>query len=243
MKIKELPVSERPYEKLELHGEKTLSNAELLAIIIKTGTKEETSVAVAQKLLRLNENLDNDNLNFLRDLSIEQLTKIKGIGKIKAIQIKAVCELATRMSRPTNYAQIYIKRPKDIAELLMYDLRFLKREVAKVVMLNSKNCITKIIDVAFGSNNFAKISKREILNEVVKMDAPKFLIVHNHPSGDATPSKEDIEMTYKLYDAANLLGITLVDHIIIGNTKYTSIFENEIERISKMKEMQKQKEG
>ena len=108
MKIKELPETERPYEKLELYGEKALSNAELLAIIIKTGTKEETSVAIAQRLLSLNKNFDSNNLNFLRDLSIDEFMQIKGIGKIKAIQIKAVCELAVRMSRPTNYKQIQI---------------------------------------------------------------------------------------------------------------------------------------
>ena len=106
MKIKELPVLERPYEKLELYGEKVLSNAELLAIIIKTGTKEDTSVEVAQKLLKLNDGIDKEDLNFLRELSLEEITKIKGIGKIKAIQLKAVCELAIRMSKPHNFKKV-----------------------------------------------------------------------------------------------------------------------------------------
>ena len=228
MKIKELPELERPYEKLELYGEKALSNAELLAIIIKTGTKEETSVAVAQKLLGLN---SNNNLNFLRDLSIEQLIKIKGIGKIKAIQIKAVCELATRMNKPTNYKQIQIKSPKDIANLLEPDMRFLKREVAKIVILNSKNGVEKIANISLGGTNFASVSIKEVLNEVIKMQAPKFVLVHNHPSGDSTPSVKDIDFTEKLYAAAELMGIEFIDHIVIGNTEYTSIFEQKVKNM------------
>jgi DNA repair protein RadC len=224
MKIKELPELERPYEKLEIYGEKALSNAELLAIIIKTGTKEKTSVEIAQELLKLNNSVNSNNLNFLRDLSIDELTKIKGIGKIKAIQIKAICELATRMSRPTNYKQVQITTPSDIANLLMEDMRFEKREIAKVIILNNKNYILKILDVALGGSNFASVAIRDILNEAVKMQAPKILLVHNHPSGDSTPSKRDMEFTDKVYSAAELLGIQLMDHVVIGNMEYTSIF-------------------
>ena len=231
MKIKELPTTERPYEKLELNGAKALSNAELLAIIIKTGTKEETSVALAQKILTLDKSTYAENLNFLRDLSIEELMQIKGIGKIKAIQIKAVCELAIRMNKPTNYRQIQIKSPKDIAKFLMPDIKFLKREVAKVVILNSKNYVEKIIDISLGGSNFASISIRDVLNEVIKMQAPKFLLIHNHPSGDSKPSTKDIEFTNKLYDSSVIMGIELVDHIVIGNENYTSIFEQKVKNM------------
>lgn len=238
LKIKELPCTERPYEKLELYGEKALSNAELLAIIIKTGTKDETSVMLAQKILKLNNDEQAmEGLNFLRYLSIEELKKIKGIGKIKAIQIKALCELATRMSRPTNYRQIQIKRPKDIASILMPDLKFLKREVAKVIILNSKNYIEKIVDVSLGGSNFANVSIRDILNEVIKMQAPKFIIVHNHPSGDSSPSRKDIEFTNKLYEVAQLMGVELIDHIIIGNMNFTSIFEEKVKNIKDVKNL------
>lgn len=146
LKIKEIPETERPYEKLELYGEKALSNAELLAIIIKTGTREETSVQVAQKILNLNDT--QEGLNFLRNMTIEELTQIKGIGKIKAIQLKAVSELAIRMSSPTNYKKIVIKQPYDLAKILMEELRFQKREIAKIVILNNKNEILKIKDIA-----------------------------------------------------------------------------------------------
>ena len=156
LKIKELPETERPYEKLELYGEKALSNAELLAIIIKTGTRDETSVQVAQKVLKLNDT--QEGLNFLKDLTIEELMQIKGIGKIKAIQLKAVSELAVRMLAPTNYKKVIIKQPYDLAKILMEEMRFQKREIAKIVILNNKNEILKIKDIAIGGINYANLS-------------------------------------------------------------------------------------
>ena len=133
IKIKELPKSERPYEKMELYGEKTLSNAELLAIIIKTGTKDETSVGLAQKILSIKkEEKTVDELNSLRNITIEELMQVKGIGKVKAIQLKAVCELAVRMSKPSNYKKIKIKTPDDLAKLVLNEMRFEKREIVKI---------------------------------------------------------------------------------------------------------------
>ena len=151
IKIKELPETERPYEKLELYGERALSNAELLAIIIKTGTKEETSV----QLLNLNDTKE-DSLNFLRELTIEELIQIKGIGRIKAIQLKAVSELAIRMQKPSNYKKIVVNKPYDLAKILMEELRFLKREIAKIVILNNKNEILKIEDIALRRSKFCQ---------------------------------------------------------------------------------------
>ncbi len=221
--IKELPEEERPYEKLELYGEKALSNAELLAIIIKTGTKEETSVEIAQKLLKLNTTKE-DGLQYLHNISIEELMEIKGIGKVKAIQLKAVCELSLRMSKPSNYKKIYVKEPYDLAKILMSELRYQKREIAKIVVLNSKNQILKIKDIAYGGSNFANVSIKDILLEPIVMKAPKIILVHNHPSGDSTPSKKDIEFTNILYESATMFDIELLDHLVIGDMNYTSIF-------------------
>ena len=223
MKIKQLPESERPYEKLEMYGEKNLTNAELLAIIIKTGTKEFTSIDIAKNILNLNNSENKGDINFLRDISLEELMKIKGVGRVKAIQIKAMCELASRMNKPSNYRKIKITSPKDIADLLMNDLRFEKREIAKLIILNNKNIILKILDVAIGGANFATIDIKFVLSEVVKMGAPQIILVHNHPSGDATPSKKDIEFTIRFKKATQILGINLLDHIIIGNMEYKSI--------------------
>lgn len=221
--MKELPELERPYEKLENYGEKMLSNAELLAIIIKTGTKEETSVQLAQKILSQNDTKMED-LNYLQNLSIEELIQMKGIGRVKAIQIKAVTELATRMSTPSNYKKVTIKEPKDLAKLLMKELRFEKREIAKLVVLNNKNEILKIIDIAIGGTNFANIEMKDILSEPIKMKAPKIMLVHNHPSGDPTPSRQDIEFTNHVYEICSMLDIQLIDHLVIGDLNYISIF-------------------
>lgn len=247
IKIKQLPETERPYEKLELHGEKMLSNAELLAIIIKSGTKENTSVELANKILNLGFNNavgfsekketkntaaevlqeDNSLLQYLQNVSIQELMEIKGIGKVKAIQIKAVCELARRMCSPTNKLKVKIKSSQDVAELFMDELRFEKVEFAKLVLLNSKNYIVKVVDISKGGTNSAIVEPKEILQEAIKTSSPRMILIHNHPSGDSTPSLSDVEMTRRLYSAANIVGIQLLDHIVIGDGCYTSIFSRE----------------
>ena len=140
IKLKDLPIIERPYEKLELYGAEKLTNAELLAIIIKTGTKEETAVQLAQRILKINETNIKDDLTFLQDTSISELMKIKGIGRVKSIQLIATIELAKRINKPTNSNIIKIKSTEDIAKLLMDELKNEKRERAKLVLLNSKTC-------------------------------------------------------------------------------------------------------
>ena len=224
IKMKELPISERPYEKLERYGAEALTNSELLAIIIKTGTKEDTAVGLAQKILKLNEGIEKENLFFMQDISIADYMKIKGIGKVKAIQLLAVCELAKRMNQPINTNKIKINNSKDVAKLLMNEMRCEKREKAKLILLNSKNIVIGIKDISYGGINFAMIEPKEILSEAIKMQAPKIILVHNHPSGDVTPSKADYHITDKLYEASELLGIQFLDHVIIGDNKYESVF-------------------
>ena len=141
--MKELPELERPYEKLELYGEKILSNAELLAIIIKTGTKDETAIELAQKILKLNDT-NTEDLSYLKELSIEELMQIKGIGKVKAIQLKAVTEIAIRMFKTSNYKAVTIKQPYDLAKILMSELKFEKSEKVKLIKKKKKNEIQKI---------------------------------------------------------------------------------------------------
>ncbi len=223
MKMKELPISERPYEKLEMYGAKALSNAELIAIIIKTGTKEESSVSIAQKILSLEKNGEN-NLRFLQNISIEEFMRIKGIGKVKAIQLMAICELTKRMSRPLDTIQVQINSPKDVAELLTEEMKYEKREVVKAIILNSKNTIIKMVDVCFGGTNSAILKPKDVLQEAIKLGAPKIILVHNHPSGDPTPSKSDFDFTERLVQASQIMGIELLDHIVIGEYGYRSIF-------------------
>lgn len=223
MSIKKLPKSERPYEKAQMYGIENLSNSELLAIIIKTGTKEKTSVELAQEILSI-ESENKENIQFLQDISIEEFMHIKGIGKVKAIQIKAICELTKRMSRPIENIEIKIRTSDNVAQLLMNEMKYEKREKLKVLVLNTKNVLLKIIDVSYGGTNSATVEPKDVLTEPIKMGAPRIILVHNHPSGEPTPSEEDIELTKRIYKAASILGITLLDHVIIGNNKYVSIF-------------------
>ena len=212
MKIKELPLTERPYEKLEIYGAESLSNAELLAIIIKTGTKEQSAVSIAQNILKLNEQAEQENLRFLQEIAL-----------VKAIQLKAICELTKRIARPINQKKPIIKTPKDVADMLIPELRYEKQEKVKVLILNSKNKVLKTYDVSFGGSNFAYIEPKDVLAEAIKMQAPKIILVHNHPSGDAKPSKGDYKVTDRIYEAAQLMGIQLLDHIIIGDGLYQSL--------------------
>lgn len=223
MKMKELPILERPYEKLEMYGEQTLSNAELIAIIIKSGTRDESSVTIAQKILSLGKS-EKDNLRFLQNISIEEFMSIKGVGKVKAIQLKALCELTKRMSRPINTNQIQINSPEDVADLLTDEMRYDKREIVKAIILNSKNVILKIVDVCFGGTNSAILKPKDVLQEAIKIGAPKIILVHNHPSGDPTPSKSDFEFTDRLKNASEIMGVELLDHIVIGDYGFNSIF-------------------
>jgi len=225
MSIKQLPESERPYEKAKMYGLENLSNSELLAIIIKTGTKEKTSVELAKQILSI-ESENKNNIQFLQDVSIEELMKIKGIGTIKAIQIKAICELTKRMSKPINTLQVKIRTPENVMQL-MNEMKYEKREKIKVLVLNIKNVLLKILDISYGGTGFATAAPKDILTVPVKMGAPRIIVVHNHPTGDPTPSKEDIKFTKRLYVASGYLGIDLIDHIIIGYDKYISIFSTE----------------
>lgn len=223
MKIQELPEYERPYEKLELYGPEKLTNSELLAIIIKTGTKEETSIGLAQKILKMNKSEDSNDLKFLQDIEIEEFMQIKGIGKVKAIQLKAMCEITKRMSRPI-YRKIKINSSQDAANLLMDEMKYEKREIVKLIILNTKNVVLAIKDVSLGGTNFAMIDPKEVLIYPIKMSAPNIILIHNHPSGDSTPSRDDIKVTNKIVEAANIIGINILDHIVIGFNEYTSIF-------------------
>ena len=224
IKIKELPETERPYEKLELYGEKSLSNAELLAIIIKTGTKDETSVEVAQRILKLNYDPQTGELNFLRNISLNELMQIKGIGRVKAIQLKAISELAIRMAQPSNYKKIKVNSTSQIGNMLIHEFKYFKKEYAKLLLLNNRNEILKIENISIGGLTSVSVSIKEIIFKAIKLQASKIILAHNHPTGDPTPSKVDIEFTDKLYQATLMFDIELLDHIVLGEQSFKSIF-------------------
>ena len=220
IKMKDLPISERPYEKLQIYGEQKLSNAELLAIIIKNGTKDESSITLAQKILNLRG--DTNNLNFLQEVSIEEFMSLKGIGIVKAVQLKALAELLKRMGTPINSKKIKISNSQDVANLFMQELRYEKCEHAKAILLNSKNIVIKIVNISLGGNNFANVEPKEFLAEAVRCSAPNIILVHNHPSGDPTPSGTDYIITDRLAECSDIMGIKLLDHVVIGNGIFKS---------------------
>ena len=220
LKIKELPLTERPYDKLETAGSENLSNAELLAVIIKTGTKEYTAVELAQLVIKLSH---DGRLSTLNNLSIEQLMQIKGIGRVKAIQIKAALELSKRIATSDGVVHHTIKSANDVSNLLMEDMRYLKKEMFKALLLDTKNQVIKIVLVSIGSLNASIVHPREVYSEAIKCGCNSVIFVHNHPSGDPSPSPEDIETTKRLSNAGEILGIKVLDHIVLGDGKYVSL--------------------
>ena len=221
-KMKLLPMSERPYEKLITYGEETLSSSELLAIIIKTGTKSKTALDLARQVMNLGMSENSNDLRFLQDISINDLMKIDGIGKVKAIELKAIGEITKRMSKPINIDKICIRTKDDVANLVMQEMRYEKKEILKLILLNNKNILQKIIDIATGKDSQLVFDIKQILSEPIKLQIPKIILIHNHPSGNSMPSKEDIEATKKIYEACQLMGIQLLDHIVIGDGEYHS---------------------
>ena len=161
----------------------------------------------------------------MQDISLEELKQIKGIGRVKAIQIKAMCEIAKRMQKPLSL-NLVIREPKDVASFLMDELRYEKKEIVKLLILNTKNVLQKVVDISIGKVNSAEIDIRKILEEIIKTGMTKFILVHNHPSGNPYPSYEDIYITEKLDNASKIVGLQLLDHIIIGDGTFYSIYSN-----------------
>jgi DNA repair protein RadC len=217
-KIKDLPENERPREKLAKYGSEVLSNAELLAILIRTGTKNESAIDIAYKLLK-----HEDGIGFLVDSKTEELSGIYGIGPAKAAQLKAAVELGRRLASQTYKKEIYIRCSKDASNLMMEDMRYLKKEYMKAILLNIKCGLIGIEEISVGSINSSIVHPREVFAPAIKKSCASILLVHNHPSGDPAPSQEDLNITKRLAEAGKILGIEVVDHIIIGDGTYVSL--------------------
>ena len=219
-KIMDLPECERPRERLLKYGAEALSNSELLAIILRTGTQKENVINLSSRILS-----QSRGLNGLLGLSCEEIMSLKGIGKAKASQILAVAELAKRF-RAYKSGDIYsIKQPKDAVSLVMEEMRYFRKEHLRVIMLNTKNVVISMKDVSIGSLNSSIVHPREVFSEAIIKNSASIIVCHNHPSGDPTPSKEDIDVTERLKECGKLLGIELLDHLIIGNGSYISLKE------------------
>ena len=224
-KIKELPCCERPYEKCLEKGAHALSDKELLAVLLRCGTPGENAVELAEKILY--KEGDNGILK-IHQYSIEQLLKHKGIGKVKAVQILCLSELAKRLAKASAKEMLCFSAPDTIANYYMEDLRHEKQENMKLLMLNSKAMLLGESDISKGTVNSSLITPRELFIEALQKNAVAIVIMHNHPSGDPAPSQEDICTTTRIKEAGELIGIRLLDHIIIGNNCYISFREQGI---------------
>lgn len=224
MTIKHLPFSERPYEKLEKKGAKALSDAELLAIILKSGLKNERSTEMASRVL----GEFKDGLLSLHTLTIEELMQNKGIGRVKAIQLKAVAELSDRINKERYKKFFDVNSPKSVADCYMESLRHLENEKVIMLSLNSKNQIIKEDTLSVGTVSASLVNSREVFKKALKNNAVGIILLHNHPSGNPTPSKDDLEVTREIMLASDLIGIKLLDHIVIGDGRYVSMKEQMI---------------
>lgn len=218
--IREIKKENRPYEKFISHGPKALTDAELLAIIIRTGTYEKASIDLAENVLDLS---DEKGILGIVNLSVEELKKIKGIGQVKAVQIKCVAELSRRIAKSNVPIREEFISPEIIAQYYMEDMRHYKTEHLLVAMLNTKHRFIGDFELSKGTVNASLASPREAYIEALRAEAVYLVLVHNHPSGDPTPSREDILTTRRMKEAGSIIGISLIDHIIIGDNKYISL--------------------
>lgn len=221
--IKDIPEEERPRERLAKYGAEVLSNSELLAIILRTGSRYDSAVSLASRVLK-----NGSGLKCLYESSFEELRTIKGIGTAKASQIKAALELGRRLKTFRDNNCIFIKTPGDAAETVMEEMRYLKKECLKMIILNTKNMVISVKDVSVGNLNSSIVHPREIFIEAIRASGASIIMCHNHPSGDPAPSQEDISVTKRIFEAGKIIGIDLIDHIIIGDGKYISLKERNI---------------
>lgn len=225
--MKERPVSERPYEKCLSKGPQALTDAELLAVILRTGVRGSTSLELAYRILSLT-NTSGSALAGIHHLSGNQLMKIKGIGKVKAIQILAIAELSKRITSARARESLVFHQPETIAAYYMEQLRHKEQEVLICMMLDTKNQLLGERELFRGTVNASIISPREVFLDALRQQAVNIILIHNHPSGDPSPSREDVLITERIRQAGELLEIHLLDHIVIGDHQYVSFREKEM---------------
>jgi DNA repair protein RadC len=218
--IRDLTVSDRPRERLMQVGERALSTSELLAIVIRTGVGGESVIRLAERLL-----VSFGGLTGLARASITELQQVKGIGPAKAIEVKAALELGRRLLASAPEQRARISSPADAANLLMSDMALLEQEHLRLILLDTRNQVLATPNVYIGSLNTSVIRVSELFRHAIKENAAAMIVVHNHPSGDPSPSPEDVRVTKQIVSAGKLLDIELLDHLVIGHGRYVSLKE------------------
>ncbi|HHY27676.1 MAG TPA: DNA repair protein RadC [Desulfitobacterium dehalogenans] len=222
-RLKDLPEELLPRERLFQYGPDALSNREILAILLRTGVKGENVLDFAERLLT-----ETGGLSGLARLTVHELTRYRGMGPAKAAELKAALELGRRSVSSDPMVRPVINSPQDIAYLVMEEMRYLDREHFRVVSLSTKNHVLGISSISVGSLNSSLVHPRECFKEAIRRNSNAIILLHNHPSGDPTPSREDIDVTRRLSDGGQILGIEVLDHVIIGDNRYISLKERGI---------------
>ncbi|WP_035099746.1 RadC family protein [Aneurinibacillus terranovensis] len=218
--IRDIPAADRPRERMIQAGADSLSNAELLAILLRTGSTEESVMSLACRVLN-----KVGELRGLKTITYEELTAIRGIGPAKALLIMAGLELGKRIAVSTGAGRAAVRSPQDVANVMMEELRYLTQEHFVCLYLNTKNQILDRKTIFIGSLNSSIVHPREIFKEAIRKSSASIVCIHNHPSGDPAPSREDIDVTHRLQEVGRILGIELLDHVIIGDGRFYSLKE------------------
>ena len=221
--MKEMAEEERPYEKCLRYGAGRLSNVELLAVLLRTGTKGMNSLELAKSILEAPSG--EETLLNIHQITLQKLKRLRGIGKVKAVQILCLSELAKRLAKASAKEGLVFHLPVTIAEYYMEEMRHQKQEHMKLLMLDTKSKLLGESNISKGTVNASLVSPRELFIEALDCGAVSIILLHNHPSGDPTPSQADILFTKRVKEAGELIGISLLDHIIIGNNCYISFAE------------------
>ena len=223
--MKSLPEADRPYEKCWTHGAAVLTDAELLSVILRTGTRKESALDLAKRIL---DQPDCKGLTGLYHLSQHQLVRISGIGMVKAVQLKCICELSKRIAASPGTPDIAFFSAASIAEYFMEIMRHEEQELVILVMLNGAGRMLGWEIISKGTSSMALVSPKEIYQTALNYHAVSIVLLHNHPGGDPSPSMDDAELTRRVEESGDLIGIKLLDHIIIGDRIYFSFQEEEM---------------
>ena len=216
-----------PYERFIALGPEALSDAELIAIILRTGTRSFSALELAKRILRKTNGSD-EGLNCLHHLSLQELKEIPGIGEVKAVKLKCMAEIAVRMSREKASRKLKFDSPRSVAEYYMEEMRHQEKEKILLLLLDNKLQFIEEYMISLGTVNSSLLSTRDVFIRALKVRASHIMLLHNHPSGDPKPSRQDILITRKIKEAGELMDIPLVDHIILGDGIYTSLKEEEL---------------
>ncbi len=223
MAVREMPETDRPRERLEQVGAEALRDAELIAVLFRTGTRKHGAVGLADELIRR-----FGDLRRLSRASLQEMQQVPGVGRVKAIELKAALELGMRLARHQSTGRPKITSARDVFDLLKYDFKEYETERFKSVLLNTKNEVLRTVNVSSGSISETLAAPGDVFREAVRDAAAAVIVCHNHPSGNPEPSQADLKLTAQLVEAGKILGVSLLDHVVFGDMRFVSLKERQL---------------